>query len=178
MTTIANEYEISTETVFSGTNGDVPESILGYGRFSSEFDNRFGGIFASPERAVAESHGETVFEMSLGRYISADDFRHLAFYSDHAEDVAALMLAEIDDERCVSDINADLMLELVAEDENVFDLDNEVASELLEQFGFDSLGELSWDIQGLKGEICRRMGFDSVGMEDEHGESILVLNLI
>jgi hypothetical protein len=28
MTNIANECEISTETVFSGTNGRVPESIL------------------------------------------------------------------------------------------------------------------------------------------------------
>ena len=47
------------------------------------------------------------------------------------------------------------------------------ASEL---FGTDDLGEISWEIQRLRGRVAKALGFDAVDMLDEQGVSTLLLD--
>tara|TARA_R110002050_G_scaffold299172_1_gene464053 strand:- start:131 stop:1105 length:975 start_codon:yes stop_codon:yes gene_type:complete len=62
------------------------------------------------------------------------------------------------------------MYEVIAEDSNVFDMD----SNPFENYGFDDLGEASWEGQRLRGKLAKDQGFDAVEMSDEFGASILI----
>src|SRR5690606_25975740 len=39
----------------------------------------------------------------------------------------------------------------------------------------ESIGDADWNMQARKGVVAKSLGYDSVGMPDEHGESVLVL---
>ena len=64
----------------------------------------------------------------------------------------------------------DALYEIIAEDSNVFDM----PLNPLESYGYDDLGEASWEGQRLRGKLARRQGFDAVEMDDEFGVSILI----
>lgn len=64
----------------------------------------------------------------------------------------------------------DLLYEIIAEDSNVFDM----SVNPLEAYGYDDLGEASWEGQRLRGKMARSQGFDAVEMDDEFGTSILI----
>ncbi len=59
-----------------------------------------------------------------------------------------------------------------------YDRFNDITGSYVSEDDYESFGDASWDMQGLKGELGRRMGYDSIGMPDEHGESVLVLNAL
>jgi hypothetical protein len=64
----------------------------------------------------------------------------------------------------------DQLYEIIAEDKNVFDMDENP----LEEYGFDDLGEASWEGQRLRGQLAVSQGFDAVAMDDETGVSYLI----
>ena len=63
----------------------------------------------------------------------------------------------------------DDLYRITAEDKNVFDMDTNP----LDQFGYDDLGEASWEAQRLRGQIAKDQGFDAIAMSDESGTSYL-----
>jgi hypothetical protein len=68
-----------------------------------------------------------------------------------------------------TDEEIDLIYDMSAGDKNVYDFD----SNPLERFGYDDLGEASWEGQRLRGRIAVDQGFDAIEMSDEHGVSYL-----
>ncbi len=64
----------------------------------------------------------------------------------------------------------DAMYEIIAEDANVF----EMSVNPFESYGYDDLGEASWQGQKLRGMLAKRQGFDAVEMNDEFGVSVLI----
>ena len=60
--------------------------------------------------------------------------------------------------------------DITAGDEDVFDK----SINPLEEFGFDDLGEASWEAQNARGKIAADQGFDAISMSDEFGESFFI----
>jgi hypothetical protein len=60
--------------------------------------------------------------------------------------------------------------EVIAEDKNVFDMDENPFS----NYGYDDLGEASWEGQRKRGALAKELGFDAVEMSDEFGTSVLI----
>lgn len=111
-------------------------------------DGMFGGVFASAERRVAESHGDHVYSIEID-----DDAicttQHLNYHAD-PDAVSAVIEAEGHD--------ADACWEsVVEEDDSGLDADE------------------SWEMQRVRGCVARALGFAAVEMSDEHGTSYLVL---
>lgn len=69
-----------------------------------------------------------------------------------------------------SDGQLDSIYEMAGRDENVFAFDENP----LADFGFDDLGEASWEGQRLRGRIAADQNFDAIAMDDEHGISYLI----
>jgi len=171
-----------TKTIYAGTRGAPQQQIAPYGEAlpgGGGGDNRFGGIFGSADREVALSHGDTLQEFTPVNMIGDADFRKSVLYDDgyyaaknHVRDIYQQHKGQ-----SLRDDEADELLYYISGDKDVYDSP--------QQFGEitgidvndpDALAEASWDLQGIKGEVARRMGYDAVGMADEHGESMLVLS--
>jgi hypothetical protein len=60
--------------------------------------------------------------------------------------------------------------ELSANDKNVFDY----GKNPLEKYGYEDMGEASWEYQNLRGKIAKNQGFDAIAVNDEFGESYLI----
>ena len=65
---------------------------------------------------------------------------------------------------------AELLYSVIAEDANIWDMDINP----LEDYGYDDLGEASWEGQRKRGELAKYLGFDAVDVDDEFGTSILI----
>lgn len=155
------------ERFFAGTRGDAAKEIFGLGK------SRFGGIFASASEDVARSHGAVMQIIESPRHVSAEAFDHEVLfggtegaYELACETIRKLSGIEIDPEDWVDAIIEDR------------------GGDLIESFGADvvcqvtnedSAGEADWVLQAWKGLIARKLGYTSVGMRDEHGESVLCL---
>jgi N12 class adenine-specific DNA methylase len=70
----------------------------------------------------------------------------------------------------MSDEQIDTLYELTAEDRNVFDYDDHPLSE----YGYDDLGEASWEYQNIRGKLAADQGFDAIAMDDEFGVSYFI----
>lgn len=148
--------------LFHGTNGGNIESI------SSE---SFGGLFASPDEDAAESHGDNMHFMDVktNEIASNDDLEN-----NSDSDVVNSTI-----DRWVSGDASEETKELVKNaaiyDESVFDMDDDDADAVREALGSEDIGGANWEIQTLRGQIAKRLGFKAIEMEDEHGTSYLVL---
>lgn len=131
--------------------------IINYGILAVG-DNIFEGLFASTDRNVAESHAANIFMYKVEKIADNSDL-------DCDEAVQALIEELEIDEALAIDI-----LDLVSSDENLEDY-AEVISPRSEYD--DNLG---WESQRLRGLIARKLGFDAVECEDEHGTSYLIVN--
>ena len=110
-------------------------------------EGMFGGVFCHCDRDVAESHGDYIYECKSARHISHDDFRGEMFFREN------WVKWHAEAERLHPGVNPEYLTgDLYSDDPDV-----------------------SWDHQRMKGELARAMGYTSVGMEDEHGESVLLL---
>tara|TARA_R110002072_G_scaffold241714_1_gene400582 strand:+ start:1419 stop:8033 length:6615 start_codon:yes stop_codon:yes gene_type:complete len=173
-------------TVYAGTFGSASSEITPYGELRSDgADNLFGGIFGSLDRNVAESFGGTIQELPIKNYISHDDFSAEVFFDSERSDVAKSHFeAILKEHKTAEDITSeevDELLDYVMEEKSLFDDLPDMGAERYEEITRQSLspedvGSAVWDLQGIKGELARRMGHNAVGMPDETGESVLVLN--
>ena len=152
--------------LYHGTNGGNIEKI------SSE---SFGGLFGSPNQEAAESHGENMHFMDVQESEIASSESIEEKYE--SEDGARIVDSAVDrwSSSDASDETKDLIKNAAIYDESVFDMDDDDAEAVREALGADDIGSANWEIQTLRGQIAKQMGFKAVEMSDEHGTSYLVL---
>jgi hypothetical protein len=109
-------------------------------------DGVFGGLFASCNEDVARSHGDVLHIIRSPRPLT--NFR-LNYEIENAYNVA-LELCDGDESR------ADAIMSLDCSS----DCDD---------------AEAGWELQRLRGELARRLGYTSIEMRDEHGTTWLCL---
>lgn len=172
----AAEQGVDVERIiYSGTYGDPATEIAGYGKQIPAGDNRFGGIFGSFDEGVAKSHGDKVQRFLSKSHLTDDEFRALSYEDAGLIEDVKRAFKDIKHED-ITDDEALELFEYASGEKNIFRSEPEMGRERLEQIlSKTDDSEIDWDFQGIKGEIARRKGFTSVGMADEHGESVLVL---
>lgn len=161
-----------TEKAYAGTRGEIPNKIIGYRESFKGGENYFGGIFASGDIEVAESHGDNIQEFLYKpeSYVSDNEFRNID-YLEILKDVVAKKLGEKLTQEELEDLS-----EFVSGEKSIYsDEFIEGNERLAEIVSYSDYGEIDWALQGLKGEVARRLGYSVVGIRDEHGESLLIL---
>ena len=163
--------------IYAGSYDPVaPAQIFPYGELrDGGGENLFGGIFGSFDPNVAGSHGSNVREYLTRNYVPSDDFRFDVLYGDDATGLVQDIFSDTMN-KSLSSEEAQEMLDLLAGGKGIFveapDMGIDRLSEIM---GSTDLGEIDFALQGLRGELARRKGYDAVGMPDEHGESVLLL---
>lgn len=166
--------------IYSGTMSNPIKSIdeiIPFGKSRPGYeDNLFGGVFGSQDKSVAEGYGELQkFLVPESKHAKHDDIVHDLLYEEDGLDI---LRDAVSDTRYqdLTDDELDELSDFVAERRSPFEDEPDMGEErLFEILGAENAGEASWKLQGLKGEFARRKGYESVGMPDEHGESVLVL---
>jgi len=64
----------------------------------------------------------------------------------------------------------DDLYSIISNDQDVFAMNENP----LEEYGYDDLGEASWEAQRKRGELAKYLGFDAANMSDEFGTSVLI----
>lgn len=147
--------------LYHGSYENAPFEIAPYSPGAVDF----GGIFASPRRVAAESHGENVFYIEIPDSLILESY-HLTYEIESERTIAALEKAF---GRALSEEEQDFLWDAVIEEKSV---DEDFLCELLE---LEDAAEAGWECQRLRGQVARNLGFQAVEMEDEHGTSYLVL---
>jgi phage-related tail fiber protein len=125
----------------------------------------FGGLFASPSKEAAESHGNALYRMTI------PDEKIMPVSADLPWDQAKAFVASRTREKKYLDDLAEMAL-----DGRMDVWDSAIPeNKLLEIFGADDLGEASWALQNLRGQVAQKFGYKAAAMPDEHGLSYLVL---
>ncbi|MBB75612.1 MAG: hypothetical protein CMJ75_13985 [Planctomycetaceae bacterium] len=146
-------------TLFHGTYAETAPTIkIGKNALGAQ-DNVFDGLFANSTYSVCESHGSSVFAYEVDSIATNDDL--------DCDEAVVIIASELM-------IDADVAAEIasaVAFEESLEDY----ADNLNPRSEFDC-DDLGWEMQRLRGVIARKLGFDAVECEDEHGTSYLIVN--
>lgn len=166
-----------TEAAYAGTAGSPATKIYGY-KENTPGENYFGGIFASNSKQVAMSHGDNLqeFRYKPESLLDDDDFRQVMYHSDEGLEKLKEALKDKHYETLDDDELEDLG-EFLVGDKNINDGDEFVTGNerLGGILGYHEDYEIDFALQGLRGEVARRLGYSVVEMPDEHGTSLLVL---
>lgn len=168
------------DVIYTGTS-QFSGKVLPYGTPfpGSSRVNRFGGLFGSHDPGVAASHGSVRMAVTKN-HASHDDFLHAVQYDNDTAEAARTHLKDIFKKHKDVDLEGDELeeaLEYVTGEKVIWEDEPDMGRDrLFEIFKEFEDADIDWDAQGIKGEIARRLGYDSVGMPDEHGESILMLD--
>lgn len=152
------EQAMAGMMLFHGSKGPGPiEKIKG--------DGMFGGLFASPSRRSAESHGDAIYRMTVPDasimnvgdelpwdHVTSTIGKNIRANSPHLEDIADMVVG------AKSAFNSS-----IPEDD------------LLHALRASDLVEADWELQRLRGLLGKSAGYKAVQMPDEHGMSYLVL---
>ena len=153
--------QVNTGTIISHKSPQSsPINISNKRTLEGGGDNIFHGIFASPGD-VSEYGGKFNH-----RYIAKNIAKSGDADLDYDKSIATLKkeYPDLDDDALNS------LYEITAEDGNIFDLSNNP----LEEFGYEDLGEASWEAQRIRGKIASDQGYDAIQMDDEFGTSYLI----
>lgn len=148
-----------TETIL--THGSPDKVINEIRKGNGDPFNKFDGLFAS-KGDISEYGGAFQHSFITQRPIAGIGDTDIDY--DQAMDFIKKQFPDADEDEL------DDLYKVIAEDKNVFDMDNNP----LERFGFDDLGEASWEGQRLRGQMASEQGFDAISMSDEFGESFLI----
>lgn len=129
----------------------------------SSFGTMFDGLFASNDFNAAASHGsDFVYQLEIGKEKALTNYA-LNYDLDY-DAVKQAFIAATD----------------IEEDAHNFDDAWKAVIEDRAEFGHttfaEDAAESSWEAQRLRGHVARKLGYDAVEMNDEHGTSWLVLN--
>lgn len=146
-------------TLFHGTYAETaPAILIGKNALGAQ-DNVFDGLFASSAHSVCESHGSSVFAYEVDSIATNDDL--------DCDEAVTIIASELM-------VDAEVAAEIasaVAYEESLKDY-----SEYLNPRSEFDCDDLGWEMQRLRGVIARKLGFDAVECEDEHGTSYLIVN--
>lgn len=118
------------------------------------YNNLFDGVFASRNDDYAASHGTHLLQAEIDQKKILDTFT--LEYQIEKE----ALLSAINDTSTNLSFDAEEILDLICED------------------GFienDEDGSIGWEIQRIKGQVAKKLGYEAVECKDEHGISILVV---
>lgn len=139
---------------------------------SIEDTGLFRGVFATPNEMAARSHGKlNVIEVDDSKVLSDFELN----YEVDTNETRAAFEAVCEEEGI--DTDSDIIWDAVIEDANVYEMDE---ADVLEAFEMAiilqdvDLGNASWAAQRMRGQVAKKLGFDAVEMDDEHGNSYLV----
>lgn len=155
---LADAYNPAGMIVYHGSGASKPIKEISSGGV-------FGGLFTSPSKQSANSHGDKLYRMTVKDEAVMPVDADLPF-----DDVAAFVKSKLRPTEYSDDI-ADLAL---SGRKGLFDaqIPEEDAINALRA---SDLGEADWALQNLRGQIAKKFGFKAVEMPDEHGMSYLVL---
>jgi len=126
-------------------------------------DNIFDGIFASADIQIAASHASNVYAYDVESIADNADL------NNKIDDVIAFLATEING---ADDHEIEALAYALADDEC-----NANFSHLLTPRSCaEHDGVYSWEMQRLRGRIAAILGYDAVEMNDEHGNSYLIVN--
>jgi hypothetical protein len=126
----------------------------------------FGGIFSSKSKSVAESHGEIVhaIEIADDKVLTQNEIDyHVSF------DAKEKSLTSIIEKYNLKIENFDRIYEIVCEEKQITEEDFAILNE-------SEFADASWFCQKLRGEFAKKLGYDAVECDDEHGISILIIS--
>ena len=124
--------------------------------------NIFDGLFASyGDESNYGGIKQITYEVDKDKIMDSSDA------DDRYEDTMTFIKSKYPDadEDALEDLYS-----IIAEDSNVFEMSNNP----LEDYGYDDLGEASWEGQRKRGELAKFLGFDAVDVSDEFGTSVLI----
>lgn len=153
--------------LFHGSYSNIaPVVKVGALEMLGAVNNVFDGIFAGYSEDIAKFHGDNVYvyEIEDGKIASSSDL------DERFEEVYAFLRDElsIDD---VEEIADRIMWDNDSDCEDFADILTPRSN------AFDGgTGDLSWEMQRLRGRVAAHLGFDAVEMDDEHGTSYLIVN--
>lgn len=125
----------------------------------------FDGLFASPDKQSAASHGQSLYRMTVPDKAILSQ-RALDYDIDPAAVNAALSKAA----HFVHPDDMEIAYKAIVEDAS-HKIDSD---ELMRIMRSDSAGEASWEAQRIRGQLAKNLGFRAVEMSDEHGISYLI----
>ena len=148
--------------LFHSTN-DENLNMIDPDRVSASVD--FGGLFCLPE--ANGSHGDYTYSCEVdennilesGVYIPGEKFDRFIKEELKVE---------------ISEDEYDILLDLLCEARSVYSLDDE-DKELMGRFFSLEDWEFALEVQAMRGQLTRFLGYDAAQMEDEHGISHLVV---
>jgi hypothetical protein len=129
----------------------------------------YGGIFASPEREAALSHGGKLHEMKL-REKDILTQQSLGYEQDY-DKVSGILKKELPGAK---EDEIDDLYEAIVEDKGLYGsgIDED---RILDIFGEEDMAHADWAAQKVRGKIAGGLGYKGIEMADEHGTSYLVL---
>lgn len=129
----------------------------------------FGGIFASHDKDVALSHGCNLHKITLDE---SEILTQYGFeYEINVETVKNIILESLNS---INDEEFDDVWSVIVEDKSIFDTDIQ-DERIAEIFRCSDMGECGWEAQRIRGLIAKKLGYNAVEMNDEHGITYLVL---
>lgn len=143
--------------LYHGTNDAAPlRKIDPYG-------GTFNGLFASQRLKAASSHGDNLYRLTVPdeKVLRQDALNELGF--DPALAAIKKSFPRIDDDTA----------RMIFDGESAFS-SSRTEDEILNSLRADSLGEADWELQRLRGQMAKNLGFHAVEMPDEHGTSYLI----
>ena len=107
----------------------------------------FNGLFLSPDKDAALSHGDVISKYYVNKNKIGEDF------GDKYEDTIKLIKDKYPN-ATDSDIE-NVLYPSIAEDKSPWEMDH---NEVLNSLGFDDMSDASWNLQTSRGEIGKKLG--------------------
>ena len=149
--------------LFHGSNDSQPLRSVNPGQ------GLFGGVFASQNDRSALSHGDKLYRMTIpDEHVLT---QHALDYEVPYEKASGFLKNKIRGD------NVDDIADMVISGKDVWN-SRIPENQLLHALSSDDLGEASWQIQQLRGQLSKHLGYKAVEMPDEHGTSYLVNSAI
>lgn len=124
---------------------------------------RFDGIFASS--GESSNYGNGKYETSF--FIKPDK---IAGWGDSDIDYDKAISFLKKQYPGMSDEDIDVLYDITAKDKNIYDYDVNPLSD----YGYEDLGDASWEAQNIRGLIAKDQGYDAIEMSDEFGTSYFI----
>jgi len=165
--------DMSQEARMAGAGKEAVDTYYHGGKLSGaikENEGLFDGIFLSPSKAAATSHGESLYSFDIPpeKIARSGDF---IGYSDFPWEQQKAAILRTNSSIDPDSPDFDLWYKAVAED-RADELDSESLARI---FGREEVGENQWEAQRQRGRLAKELGYDAVNMSDEHGTSVLLV---
>lgn len=165
----AMTFPVVGKKIISETENLIPQKTFYHGspKIIKEIkpSGTFEGVFASPERSVAASHGDVIHKVQIPEQSILTDYDlNYSIDFDKTKDALKKSMPWLDDD------DLDLAWKAVIEDKA-----NDLDANDLERIMKTDPDEAVWEAQKLRGQVAKNLGYKAVEMNDEHGTSYLIL---